>query len=106
MTIPGGRARPPEIRRYLVHLFCAHGENRRERHYVLRIRPWTPRGSSLTRSRERLFKDEDELIRAVNPFLPRGSDVRHVLSHIESAEGFLYLLHLSSNQAATLGWRQ
>jgi hypothetical protein len=40
----------------------------------------------------------------MNPLLPRGSDVRDVLSHIESPDGFLYLLHLSSEEAAHLGW--
>lgn len=104
MTEPPRRSQPPGTRRYLVHLFCALGENLGERHYVLRIRPWTPRGGSGTQSRERFFEDEYELIRALNPLLPQGSDVRHVINYIEGPEGFLYLLHLSSDQAATLGW--
>ncbi len=50
--------------------------------------------------------DEYELTEALNPLLPHGSDVRDVLSHIESPEGFLYLLNLSSEEARRLGWRE
>ena len=57
------------------------------------------------RTRERVFTDECELIETINPLLPRGSDVRDVLTHIESPDGFLYLLHLKSEQPAGLGWR-
>jgi len=56
--------------------------------------------------REHDFGDEFELVEAVNPLLPEGSDVRDVLAHIESQEGFLYLLHLTAEQAARLGWRE
>jgi hypothetical protein len=104
MTLSGRRSQPSGTRRYLVHLFLTRGENPEDRHYGLRIQLWTPRGASRAPSRERLFEDEYELIRAVNPILPHGSDVRHVLNDIEGPEGFLYLLHLSSEQAAALGW--
>ena len=53
---------------------------------------------------ERAFCDQCELIETVNRLLPRGSDVRDVLGHIESPDGFLYLLHLSSEEAGCLGW--
>lgn len=106
MKMPGRRSHPPSgTRRYLIHLYCAQGDNAGERPYVLRIRPWTPGSSRRAQPQERLFADEWELIQAVNPVLPLGSDVRHVLSYIESAEGFLYLLYLTSEQASTLGWR-
>jgi hypothetical protein len=55
-------------------------------------------------SQERLFTDEDELIRTINPLLPRGSDIRNVLTNIGTAEGFLYLLRLSLKEAELLGW--
>lgn len=105
MKTPGrGNQSPSGTRRYLVHLFCAQGELPGERRYMLRIQRWTPRSSRIPQVQERLFEDESELIRAVNPLLPHGADVRHVLSHVESPEGFLYLLHLTSEQAKTLGW--
>ena len=72
----------------------------------MRIQPWTPRSSgSRVKPQERLFEDEYELMQVINPFLPGGSDVRNVLSHIESPEGFLYLLHLNPEQARIPGWR-
>ena len=92
-------------RRYLVHLFCAQGENPGDRRYILRIQPWTPRSRRRMRAQERLFDDEWQLAETVNPLLPCGSDVRNVLSCIESPEGFLYLLHLNAEQARTLGWQ-
>lgn len=105
MKMPGRRSRLPSgTRRYLVHLFCAQGDNPGERRYVLRIQPWKPRSSRSAPAQERLFDDEFELIQAINPMLPSGADVRHVLSYIESPDGFLYLLHLNSEQASTLGW--
>ncbi|MFP5233626.1 MAG: hypothetical protein ACLGQX_13530 [Acidobacteriota bacterium] len=45
------------------------------------------------------------MIDVVNPLLLRGSDVRDVMEHIESPNGFFYLLRLSSEEAARLGWR-
>jgi hypothetical protein len=104
MKAPESRSRS-DTRRYLIHLSCAPGENPGERRYVLRIQPWTPRSRGRGHVRERLFEDEYELVQAVNPLLPCGADVRHVLSYVESAEGFLYLLHLNSEQARTLGWQ-
>lgn len=92
-------------RRYLVHLSCVPEETTGSFRYLMRIRPWAPRSSAPHfQPRERLFEDEYELMRALNPLLPGGSDVRNVLSHIESPEGFLYLLHLKPEQAQTLGW--
>ena len=55
-------------------------------------------GSSKSGTHERAFKDEDDLIRTVNPLLTNGSDVRDVLSHIESSDGFFYLLHLTAEK--------
>ena len=73
----------------------------------MRIQPWTPRSSSRTaQAQERFFEDEYELMQALNPLLPSGSDVRNVLSHIEGRDGFLYLLHLNPEQATILGWRK
>jgi hypothetical protein len=105
MTLAGSAPPPSGTRRYLIHIFCAPGHQPGERRYILRIQPWTPRRSPRAQAHERLFEDESELIDAVNPVLPSGSDIRHVLSHIESPEGFLYLLHLDAEQAGTLGWR-
>lgn len=106
MSVPEPRSSPPSgTRRYLVHLLGAPPRTSGQRRYLLRIQPWTPRSSHPPQPRERLFEDEVELIRAVNPFLPSGSDVRHVLLHIESPEGFLYLLRLTAEQAGALGWR-
>lgn len=106
MKMRGRRTHSPcGTRRYLVHLFCVRGHHPGERRYVLRIQPWTPRNSRREQAGERLFEDECDLIQVVNPMLPQGSDIRHVLSYIESPEGFLYLLQLTSEQASTLGWR-
>jgi hypothetical protein len=96
---------PPLRRRYLVHLFCTHDESIDTGHYFARIRPWATRMIARTETHERAFSDECDLIETINPLLPPGSDVRDVLSHIESPDGFLYLLHLSSEQAGRLGWR-
>jgi hypothetical protein len=94
----------PRRRRYVVYLFCAHDETNGACGYIARIQPWAARMSARAETRERVFTDECELIETINPMLPRGSDVRDVLSHIESPDGFLYLLHLNSEQAACLGW--
>jgi len=97
---------PPGTRRYLIHLSCAQEENTGHCRYVLRIQLWKPRSNSRrSRAEERFFEDELALAEAVNPLLPGGADVRNVLSYVESAEGFLYLLHLNPEQAKTLGWR-
>ena len=89
----------------MVYLFCGHGESNDTGSYIARIQPWAACMSARGETGERVFTDECDLIETINPLLPRGSDVRDVLSHIESPEGFLYLLHLSSEEAARLGWR-
>ena len=65
-----------------------------------------PAASVHAKTQERVFTDEYELIETMNPLLPHGSDVRDVISHIESPDGFLYLLYLSSEEAGSLGWRE
>jgi hypothetical protein len=92
-------------RRYLVHLCCAHDEGSSACRHVARIQLWTTRSSVHGKTQERVFTDEYELIETINPLLPHGSDVRNVISHIESPDGFLYLLYLSSEEASSLGWR-
>lgn len=108
MRTPARKSQTPfGARRYLVHLSCVPEETTGNFRYLMRIRPWTPRSNARhLLPQERLFEDEYELMRAVNPLLPGGSDVRNVLSYIESPEGFLYLLHLNPEQAQTLGWRK
>jgi hypothetical protein len=96
----------PHRRRYLVHLFCTHDEGSLTCRYIANIRLWTVRSSAHAKSQEYAFLDEYELIEIINPLLPHGSDVRDVLSHIESSDGFLYLLYLSSEEADRLGWRE
>lgn len=92
-------------RRYVVHLLCLPGAEVDSRVYIARIRPWTARPDLTGDTAERVFEDECELIEVINPVLPRGSDVRDVFEHIESPNGFFYLLRLTGNQAAELGWR-
>ncbi len=98
-------AAPPR-RRYLVQLSCAFDREYENRRYLARIRPWAARGSAHTETCQRDFPDECELIATINPLLPPGSDVRDVFEHIESPNGFFYLLHLSSEEAGLLGWRR
>ncbi len=93
-------------RRYLVQLLCVRGDEHESRSYFVRIRPWSARGNSRAKTMERVFADEWELIDVVNPLLPRSSDVRDVMEHIESPNGFFYLLRLSSEEAAQLGGRR
>jgi len=100
------RKRVPRRRRYLVHLCCVHDESGRACRYVARIQLWTTRSSVHTKTQERVFADEYELIETINPLLPQGSDVRNIISHIENPDGFLYLLYLSSEGASCLGWRE
>lgn len=99
------RVSAPSIRRYLVHLLCAHDAANEGVRYIARIQLWATRGGSRTGTVERSFADECELIEVINPLLPHGSDVRDVFEHIESPNGFFYLLHLRSEEAAQLGWR-
>jgi len=98
--------RAPRKRRYLVHLCCAPDEGSGACRHVARIQLWTTRGGAHAKTQERVFTDEYELIEIINPLLPHGSDVRNVISHIESPDGFLYLLYLSSEEAGSLGWRE
>jgi hypothetical protein len=92
----------PKKRRYLVHLLCAQDEPKGVCRYIVRFQLWAAHSSAHAQIHERAFTDECELIETINPLLPPGSDVRDVLSHIENPEGFLYLLHLSSEQAGHL----
>jgi hypothetical protein len=92
-------------RRYLVHLLCVVEGQSESCHYIARIRPWVARSVN-TEAGERAFADECELIATINPLLPRGSDIRDVFDHIESPNGFFYLLRLSSEEAGRLGWRR
>jgi hypothetical protein len=96
----------PLGRRYLVHLSCSGEDGGENVRYIARIRPWSARSSSHTETQERVFADECELIESINPLLPQGSDVRDVFEHVESSKGFFYILHLSNEEAARLGWRR
>ena len=91
----------PRRRRYLVHLLCPFD---REDNYIVRIRPWAGRHGHFMQIRERAFADERELIATINQLLPAGSDVRDVFGHIETENGFYYLLHLTDEEAYQLGW--
>ncbi len=93
-------------RRYLVHLYCTRAHQSESCTYSVRIRPWSARGHSRIKAMDRVFADEWELIDIVNPLLVRGSDVRDVMEHIESPNGFFYLLRLTGEEAERLGWRQ
>lgn len=94
----------PRRRRYLVHLLCLFDSEGNGCRYIARIRPWTGRQDHFVKIRERAFTDDTELIAAINPLLPPGSDVRDVFGLIESENGFYYLLPLSSEEARRLGW--
>ena len=98
--------RSPRRRLYVVHLLSELDHECETCRYIARIRPWTARTSRRAACCERAFADECELIATINPLLPRGSDVRDVFVHIESSNGFLYLLRLSSAEARQLGWHQ
>lgn len=104
---PAGHQHDPAPRRrlYVVHLLSGLDHECQECRYIARLRPWAARTSSQVRNSERTFADECELIATINPLLPRGSDVRDVFGHIESPNGFLYLLRLSGAEARQLGWR-
>ena len=95
---------PPPRRRYLVHLSCVLSGGCECCSYIARIRPWAARRALHAEPGERAFADECELISTINPLLPPGSDIRDVFDHIESSNGFYYLLRLSSEEAGTLGW--
>jgi hypothetical protein len=97
-------APPPLRRRYVVHLLCAHEETYKPCRHISRIRPWAARTVIQAEARERVFDDECVLIETINPLLPSGSDIRDVFSHIESPDGFFYVLCLSGEEARRLGW--
>ena len=96
----------PTKRRYLVHLFSVHDESNDACRYFARIWLWASRINLQAETHERSFSDQCEFIATLNRLLPNGSDVRDVLNHIESPDGFLYLLRLSPEEAANLGWRR
>lgn len=99
------RASAPSERRYVVHLSCVLNGESENGGYIARIHPWSARSSFRTDIPGRVFADECELIETINPLLPHGSDIRDVFEHIESPKGFFYLLRLSAEEAAQLGWR-
>ncbi len=92
-------------RRYLLHLSCVHSVGCEHCSYVARIRPFAARSGVQARPCKRAFADDCDLIAAINHLLPPGSDIRDVFDHIESPNGFYYLLNLNSQEAAELGWR-
>lgn len=91
-------------RRYIVHLSCILSSESENRSYLVRISPSSVRTSTTPKYGERSFEDDCELIAAINPVLPLGSDVRDVFGHIESPSGFFYLLWLTNEEALQLGW--
>ncbi len=105
MSAAAQKQGPPTRRRYLVHLSCVPGLGHERCGYIARIHPWAGRNDLPAEARERAFEDECELIATINPLLSSGSDIRDVFDHIESPRGFYYLLRLSSEEAAQLGWR-
>lgn len=90
-------------RRFLVHLLSRRDAKGRAAQFITRIHPWTGR-SGHPETGERVFADECDFIETVNSVLPPGSDVRNIFSHIESPEGFYYLLRLGEEEARRLGW--
>ena len=92
--------------RFLLHLFGTRKEDGEDWKYGATIQLWAARGSGRSGIQRRTFKDENDLIRTVNPLLANGSDVRDVLSHIESPDGFFYLLRLTVGEACKFGWRR
>lgn len=100
---PNRKHQTAQRRRYLVHLLYLTDEENCP-HYVARIRPWNARNQMTADTRERIFADDCELIASISQMLPPGSDVRDVFGQIESPSGFIYLLHLTTEQAKELGW--
>jgi hypothetical protein len=92
-------------RRYLLHILSVAEPRNNSHRYVARIQLWTSRPKTQNELHERFFSDERILAETLNPLLPCGSDVRDVLGHIESDDGFFYLLHLTSEEAEILGWK-
>lgn len=87
-----------------MQLASSQDESTGGRRYTARVRLWSARPNPRAKTTEHNFADECELIEALNPLLPKGSDVRDVLGYVESPEGFLYLLQLTQAQVASLGW--
>ena len=102
---PTAQNTEPPRRRYVVHLSCVSEDATGQCHYIVRIRPLAARAVTQVDAHERMFTDECALIAAINPLLPSGSDVRDVFSHVESPDGFFYILCLSGDEARQLGWR-
>jgi len=95
----------PPCRRYVVHLSCLREDGQKACRYIARIRPLAARAVAQVEVHERIFTDECALIETINPLLPSGSDVRDVFSHLESPDGFFYILCLTADQARQIGWR-
>jgi hypothetical protein len=95
----------PPRRRYVVHLSCVTENGIGPCYYIARIRALAARAVTQVEAHERVFTDECALIATINPLLPSGSDVRDVFSHVESPDGFFYILCLSGDEARQLGWR-
>lgn len=93
-------------RRYVVHLSCILNSESENCRYLARISPSSARTGTNPKYGERSFEDDCELIAAINPVLPLGSDVRDVFGHIESPNGFFYLLWLTHEEALQLGWNE
>lgn len=93
-------------RRYLLHLSCILNSETENCRYLARISRSSAHISTNPKCGERWFEDDCELIAAVNPVLPPGSDVRDVFGHIESPNGFFYLLWLTNEEALRLGWNE
>ena len=91
-------------RRFLVQLLCMRDAKGVVTQFITRVHPWTSRAGQYPEIRERVFADECDFIETVNSVLPHGSDVRNIFSHIESPEGFYYLLQLGEAEARLLGW--
>lgn len=100
-TDRGKQTRADARRRYLVHLSYVLKADAETFHYVVRIRPSAVRRGAFG---QRDYNDDCELIAAINPVLPPGSDVRDVFGQIENPNGFFYVLWLSDKQAEQLGW--
>ena|SRR5947209_1930551 len=94
----------PPRRRYVVHLSCASEDGKTSGCYIARTRLLAARALVQIEVHERVFADDWALIATINPLLPPGSDVRDVFSHIESSDGFFYVLCLDTEQARQLGW--
>ena len=100
----GENNREARRRRFVVHLSCLSETGRESGRYFARIRPSTARSGAHTQFGERAFEDDCELIAVINPLLPPGSDVRDIFAHIDTPNGFFYVLWLTHEEARQLGW--